>query len=122
MYLKLSYVIFIYVCCLFVCCIGFITSKVVTVLDMLDRHHFDHVDSSNNLDVLYSGTFSLVTSKNGCEVSKQQMLESFLVLFLLVCDFVNDLYFNICHLNLYCHRQSDEHHCSKSSIVPMSLG
>ncbi|KAL8595941.1 hypothetical protein ACOMHN_018253 [Nucella lapillus] len=46
---------------------GYITSKVLTVLDILDRHNFDRVDSTNNLDVLYNNIFSVVSSKEGNE-------------------------------------------------------
>ncbi|XP_070173165.1 mediator of RNA polymerase II transcription subunit 12-like protein isoform X2 [Littorina saxatilis] len=46
---------------------GFITSKVLTVLDILDRHCFDKVDSTNSLDVLYTNIFTVVNNKEGNE-------------------------------------------------------
>ncbi|XP_076454432.1 mediator of RNA polymerase II transcription subunit 12-like protein [Babylonia areolata] len=46
---------------------GYITSKVLAVLDILDRHNFDRVDQNNNLDTLYTNIFSVVNSKEGNE-------------------------------------------------------
>lgn len=36
------------------CSTGVITAKVLTVLDALDRHRFDKMDSANSLDTLYA--------------------------------------------------------------------
>ena len=48
---------------------GYITSKVLTVLDILDRHCFDRVDSTTSLDILYNNIFAVIHSKEGNEVS-----------------------------------------------------
>jgi hypothetical protein len=49
-------------------CAGYITSKVLAVLDILDRHCFDRVDSTNNLDCLYNNIFAVINNKEGNEV------------------------------------------------------
>lgn len=49
-------------------CVGFTISKVLHVLDVLDRHYFDRVDSSNSLDSLYNKIFGASSSKDNSEV------------------------------------------------------
>ncbi|XP_069105326.1 mediator of RNA polymerase II transcription subunit 12-like protein isoform X3 [Argopecten irradians] len=46
---------------------GFTISKRLEVLDMLDRHNFDKVDSNNSLDTLYNKVFSVHQAKEGVE-------------------------------------------------------
>ena len=43
------------------------TSRVLQVLETLDRHSFDKVDTTNNLDSLYVKIFSPVSSLKGTE-------------------------------------------------------
>lgn len=44
-------------------------SKVLKVLDVLDQHNFDIVDSTYNMDSLYTKIFSITQSKETGEVS-----------------------------------------------------
>ncbi|KAJ8310216.1 hypothetical protein KUTeg_012081 [Tegillarca granosa] len=46
---------------------GFTISKMLDVLDMLDRHNFDKVESNNSIDTLYSKIFSINQNKDGNE-------------------------------------------------------
>ncbi|XP_067668814.1 mediator of RNA polymerase II transcription subunit 12-like protein [Haliotis asinina] len=46
---------------------GFVISKVLHVLDNLDKHHFDKVDINNSHDVLYQKIFSINQTKDGNE-------------------------------------------------------
>nr|KAG5692294.1 hypothetical protein BaRGS_009504 [Batillaria attramentaria] len=46
---------------------GYTISKVLHVLDVLDRHCFDRVDSNNSLDILYNKILAISTSKDGNE-------------------------------------------------------
>ena len=39
------------------------------MLDILDRHCFDRVDSTTSLDILYTNIFAVIHSKEGNEVS-----------------------------------------------------
>ncbi|CAL1546445.1 unnamed protein product [Lymnaea stagnalis] len=43
--------------------VGYIMSKVLKVLDVLDQHNFDIVDSTYNMDSLYNKIFSITHSK-----------------------------------------------------------
>ncbi|XP_059156878.1 mediator of RNA polymerase II transcription subunit 12-like protein isoform X2 [Physella acuta] len=43
--------------------VGYIMSKVLKVLDVLDQHNFDIVDSTYNMDSLYTKIFSITQSK-----------------------------------------------------------
>jgi len=47
---------------------GYTMGKVLNVLDMLDRHNFDKVESNNCLESLYNKIFLANTQKDGNEV------------------------------------------------------
>ena len=49
--------------------IGFTITKVLDVLDTLDRHNFDKVENNNSLDSLYNKIFAASQAKDGTEVS-----------------------------------------------------
>jgi mediator of RNA polymerase II transcription subunit 12 len=53
--------------------------KVLNVLDMLDRHNFDKVESNNCLDSLYNKIFTVTQNKDGNEVSTQGFKSSFIL-------------------------------------------
>jgi len=44
-------------------------SKVLSVLDMLDRHNFEKVETNNCLESLYNKIFTTTQHKDGAEVS-----------------------------------------------------
>ncbi|XP_060562886.1 mediator of RNA polymerase II transcription subunit 12-like protein [Ruditapes philippinarum] len=46
---------------------GYTMGKVLNVLDMLDRHNFDKVESNNCLDSLYNKIFTVTQNKDGNE-------------------------------------------------------
>lgn len=48
---------------------GFTITKVLDVLDTLDRHNFDKVENNNSLDSLYHKIFATTHNKDGNEVS-----------------------------------------------------
>lgn len=47
--------------------VGHIMNKVLKVLDVLDQHNFDIVDSTHNMDSLYTKIFGIVNSKEAGE-------------------------------------------------------
>ena len=47
-------------------------SKVLSVLDMLDRHNFEKVETNNCLESLYNKIFTTTQHKDGAEVSNNQ--------------------------------------------------
>ena len=55
---------------------GEMTSRVLQVLECLDRHSFDKVDITNNLDSLYAKIFSPVSSLKGTEIFNVEHMTS----------------------------------------------
>ena len=55
---------------------GHVMNKVLKVLDVLDQHNFDIVDSTYNMDSLYSKIFGIVNSKEAGEVGALQCFET----------------------------------------------
>ncbi|GFR92708.1 mediator of RNA polymerase II transcription subunit 12-like protein, partial [Elysia marginata] len=47
--------------------VGHVMNKVLKVLDVLDQHNFDIVDSTHNMDSLYTKIFGIVNSKEAGE-------------------------------------------------------
>ncbi|XP_041350095.1 mediator of RNA polymerase II transcription subunit 12-like protein isoform X2 [Gigantopelta aegis] len=48
---------------------GYTMGKVLHILDILDRHHFDRVENGNSLDSLFHKIFSISQNKDGNELT-----------------------------------------------------
>ena len=53
---------------------GFTISRVLNILEILDRHTFERVESGNSLDTLYNKTYSSIQPKDSSEVGIQFLI------------------------------------------------